>query len=52
MSDVDTASTSRKAARARSALKWALGITIALYFIPFGRLLLWPLTCRAIYSLK
>jgi hypothetical protein len=40
----------RRAARARSALKWALGITIALYLIPFGRLLLWPLTIFATFA--
>jgi hypothetical protein len=34
---------SPRAARARRALWWALGLTFALYVVPFGRLLLYPL---------
>lgn len=38
---------SNEAARARRALWAALGVTLALYVLPFGRLLLWPVTLFA-----
>lgn len=39
-----------RAASTRRALWAALGITLALYVVPFGRLLLWPVTLFATFA--
>lgn len=40
---------SPRARRARRALWWALGLTFALWVVPFGRLVLYPLTLFATF---